>query len=230
MRTNSARALLALVFAGAFVALTPNGASATVLDFTSVPCQSQFGNVSSFTFSSNWATECNTDYTDPGSWNNSAANGAPSGIAAGNIYYDATGVTITRGAPFNLVGGLASSFLTNDGFDYTTPLSSASLLIYGYLGNTFVGSVLTTFDPTPGYVPLAGSLFGVDRLEFFSFFDQGLSAAGPDYWLIDNLNLTDVTTTVPEPGSVLMLATGLLIVGAKLRSRRRKAARSAERS
>ena len=146
-QTPILRAASALTIAFAFAIGPAAPAAASVLTFEGLACQSQFANVGEFTFSSNWVTQCDDDYA--ASWGNTI--GAPSAAtAAGNTYLDATGVTIARAAAFNLAGGLASSFLTGDTFDFVTPLSSASLLIEGYLNNVLVGSLTVNFDPGSG--------------------------------------------------------------------------------
>ena len=162
----------------------PPGALAATINFEGLGCQSPFANVGGFTFSSSWVTECDSDYLNAGTWANTT--GAPSATtAAGNTYAgDPAGVTISRSQPFNLVGGMASSFLSNDDFDFVTPLSSWNLLIEGYLNNAFVGSLAMILDPGngglgAGYHAL-GSLSGIDELRFFSTYDQALSD-GPDY-------------------------------------------------
>jgi hypothetical protein len=191
------------------------------LDFEGLACQAQFSAYEGFTFSSNWVTQCDDDYL--ATWANTS--GAPSGVtAAGNTYFgDPVGVTITRSAAFNLVGGMASAFLVNDDFDFVSPLSSWNLLVEGYLGGAFVASASVTFDPAsgglgPGYQAL-GSIMGVDELRFFSTFDQGLSG-GPDYWLVDDLEFTDAAAPVPEPATLGLL--GSALAAAALRARRRR--------
>jgi hypothetical protein len=200
-------------------------ASAATLTFDSLGCQTPFTGAGGFTFSSNWVAQCDGDYAS--TWGNTT--GAPSaGAAAGNTYADATGVTITRPLAFNLAGGMVSTFLISDGFDFVTPLSASNLLIEGYLHDAFVGRLIVNFDPDSGGLGTGyhalGSLFNVDELRFFSTFDQGL-AGGPDYWLLDNLQLTDLSTpvpTIPEPASLTLLATGGAALFARSLGRRRR--------
>ncbi|MEQ1870496.1 MAG: PEP-CTERM sorting domain-containing protein [Vicinamibacterales bacterium] len=216
------RRTVALLFL-AFIGAVP--ASASTLDFAGLGCQAQFAAFGGYAFSDGWVTECDSDYlaASPG-WNNTT--GAPSGeIAAGNTYASSGIVTITRAQPFTFVSAKASSFLTSDAFDFTTPLSSANLLIQGYLNNAFVGSVAIDFSVlSPGYTdigPLAGA---VDELRFFSASDQDPSSfAGPDYWLIDDLVLEDanVVTPVPEPSALVLVGPGLGMLSVMRRSRRR---------
>ncbi|HUQ72077.1 MAG TPA: PEP-CTERM sorting domain-containing protein [Planctomycetaceae bacterium] len=195
--------------------------SATPLDFEALTCQSSISSYEGFTFSPNWATECDADYA--ATWGNTS--GAPSSVtAAGNTYAgDSSGVTISRVLPFNLLGGLASSFLVNDDFDFVTPQSSANLLIEGYLGGAFVGSASITFDPASGGVGTGyhsiGSLFGIDELRFFSSFDQGLTG-GLDYWLVDNVDLADVDSAAPIPEPATLTLLGSALVAAALRRHR----------
>jgi hypothetical protein len=186
-------------------------ASAATLTFEGLGCQAQFTQSGGFTFSSNWVTQCDDDYG--ATWGNTT--GAPSGgTAAGNTYADTTGVTITRAQAFNLAGGMASAFLTGDDFDFVTPLSSPSLLIEGYLNQVFVGSLIVNFDPDSGGLGTGyhaiGMLANVDELRFFSSFDRAL-AGGPDYWLLDDLVLTEVTT-VPEPATLILLGMGIAVM------------------
>lgn len=206
--------------AGVLVALVglatvPDASASTILDFETAGCASAISSSGGFTFSSNWVTECDADYAS--TWGNSS--GAPSSVtAAGNSYAGGTdGVTISRSQPFDLVGGMASSFLVADGLDFLTPVSSSSLLIEGYLNGSFVQNLLVNFDPASGGVAgfqAFGGIDGINELRFFSSFEQSLSG-GPDYWLVDNLEMADSSTPVPEPSTVMLLASGLL-----LRSRR----------
>jgi hypothetical protein len=216
-RTRNSFVLFALVVASLLAA--PGGASAAVLTFEGLPCQSSFTAFDGFTFSSNWVTQCDDDYSS--SWGNSS--GAPSDVtAAGNSYVDPSqGVTIARSQAFDLIGGMASAFLANDDFDFVTPLSAASLLIEGYRAGSFVGSVTVIFDPAggaagPGYAAFGG-LAGLDELRFFSSFDQGVTS-GLDYWLIDDLELVDAA--VPEPSTLVLAACGLAAVVARARRAR----------
>jgi hypothetical protein len=205
-------------------------ASAAPLTFETLTCQSSISSYGGFTFSSNWVTECDADYAS--TWGNTS--GAPSAVtAAGNTYAGdpAVGVTITRALPFNLLGGMASSFLVNDDFDFVTPQSSADLVIEGYLGGIFVGSTSITFDPGSGGVGAGyhafGSVFGIDELRFFSSYEQGLTG-GLDYWLVDDLELTDVgsTAAVPEPATLTLLGSGLATAAIRRRRRTRSSAAS----
>lgn len=221
---------VARLFLFAFVVGAPAAASAATIDFEGLACQSTFAIVGGFTFSSSWITECDGDYEDPTAWANTT--GAPSATtAAGNTYSgDPVGVTISRAQPFNLVGGMASAFLINDDFDFTTPISSSSLLIEGYFNNAFVDSLTVIFDPAsggagPGYHAI-GSLSGINELRFFSAYDRSLSA-GPDYWLVDDLQFTDSAappSAVPEPSGIWLLGAGIsVLMAGTLRARRRVA-------
>jgi hypothetical protein len=219
----SAASILAVASLG--VLASASRSEAATLDFEGLACQTQFDVYAGFTFSSNWVTQCDDDYA--GTWLNSA--GAPSGATgAGNTYFGdpSEGVTIARATPFNLVGGMASSFLVSDDFDFVTPLSSANLVIEGYLDTMFVGSITVNFDPAngaagPGYAPIGGALMGVDELRFFSSFDQQLTG-GPDYWLVDDLELTDAAADpVPEPATMGLLGSGIAALAVRARRGRR---------
>jgi hypothetical protein len=133
------------------------------------------------------------------------------------------------------VGG---SLFTFDGLDFAavdssspTPSGSQTLLVTGLLGGSTVGSesfTLASAAPvfgSPSFYPnwttfaaTANNLAGqsIDTLRVT------LLATALSNESIDNVQLTPVATTAPEPGTILLVTTGVA-VGAAARRRRRRA-------
>lgn len=116
------------------------------------------------------------------------------------IFVTATGGTLE---PFVLTSVDVASALNN--------LPAVSLTIFGFLNNLPTGSIVINPLGT-GYTTVSGGALGtVDRLLFDGF-------GGGGGFVLDNLELN--AASVPEPGSMALLALGFAAAGARWRRRR----------
>lgn len=203
----------------AFVACA-SPARASVISFDSLACSELVGTVGDFTFNSGFGTVCAADYNAPGAGLNTVP--FPSDpVAVGNLYDPDNLVipTVTGTTPFVFNGAEVTFYTQDNAPDF---LSALSLTIVGSLGGVQQFQIVTNFADylDNNFASVAGSLAGIDTLEFFSSGLLGVDGAFQgDLWLMDNVDLE----LVPEPATLMLLGSGLSAVAALMRSRRRRA-------
>ena len=223
-RSGWGRRAAAVVMGGlvAGVMSLPERAAAATLTFDDIPaCLNTFANAGASNYgglvwSASWAVECDTNYAV--AFGNSY--GSPSGDNAAFNGFGEFGVTIDAPAntTMDFLGGMVSSWTQNDVY---TGNSSLTLQIDGYLNNVLQGSLVQFL--LPGYASLVmgdvlGTLNGVDQLIFYSD-----SPDAQHSWLLDDAQfaLHETVPEIPEPASLVLFGTGLCLVAARLRARRR---------
>ena len=160
----------------------------------------------------------------------------PSFGVIGSAYYDSfygTSITFPSqpnaafngfGVPLVTVSGAPFAF---NGADFATfvqsinsgcagmACSSSTVTVNGYLGGNLVATQTFTLTPdgTFSFFTANSGFSDVDRLDFLS---DGVAGPGR-WWLMDNFTFTRAEATVPEPSSVISLATvlGALWLGAR---------------
>ena len=123
-----------------------------------------------------------------------------------NAVYQGSGVisvTIT-GAPFSFQGADFATWLE---FNSEFSDSSTSVTVNGYLSGVLVGTDTMTLNTNGTFSFLTTNFSDVDTLTILN------SGASNKWWLMDNFTYGAVSA-VPEPSSVLLLATGLIALGA----------------
>jgi hypothetical protein len=117
-------------------------------------------------------------------------------------------VTVS-GAPFAFNGANFATFVqSNNSKCVGMACSSANITVNGYLGGHLVANQTFTLAPNGTFSFFAAnSGFGdVDTLEFLS---DGVTGTPGRWWLMDNFTFALMQAPVPEPSSVISLATVL---------------------
>ena len=158
-----------------------------------------------FTWNGGFYVEGNSAY-DSGYGN---TYGAPSGGAAYNGFGDSP-LTVNSATPFYFNG---ADFTTWAEFDAYASFSSTTVTIAAYdASSTFIGSVTATLSPT-GYNFVAGNFANVSSLVFTN--DCGTCSGL--WYMMDNFTYNASAT--PEPGTLVMLGSGLLAAAGMIRRR-----------
>jgi hypothetical protein len=121
------------------------------------------------------------------------------------------------GAPFAFNGADFASFVQSNQSQCvpSSACSSTSVTVHGFLGGNLVATQTFNLASNGSFSSFtANSGFSnVDRLDFLS---DGVPGPGR-WWLMDDLTITRAPSAVPEPSSVISLATvlGALLLGAR---------------
>ena len=188
------------------VALFAASASASTVDFNNYPDQDDW------TSSSNVISSQGLDFTSPGdglalvydgaSFEPSNGNGTPALVFSG---------TPGDGLTISLAGGGA---FTLNGFDLTiswgdSDVSDNLAVVANYAAG---GSATDTLTLGQGLQTYNLSFVDVDSVTVDALPNGG-------YWSMDNVEYNDPVTATPEPGSFLLLGSGLLALAGAVRRR-----------
>ena len=159
-----------------------------------------------FTYGGAWYAYGNVPY------DSSYANtyGAPSGAFAYNAFGDSP-VTISSSVPFTFNGVYASTWAEFDAFQ---SFSSTTLEIQGFSGATLEGTVVANLSSTSFDFISANFGHTVTSLVFTN--DCGTCSGR--WFLIDGITYNQSSTT-PEPGTMVMFGSGLLVAAGAIRRR-----------
>ncbi len=148
-----------------------------------------------------WDT--NTYVADNGYYDSGYANTVTFPSAPNAVYngFGVSSITIT-GAPFSFQG---ADFATWAGSNAEQSYSSTTVTVDGYLSSVLVGTATMTLNTDGTFSFLTANFSNVDTLTI-------LSSGSGQWWLMDNFTFNG--SAVPEPSSVLLLATGLIALGA----------------
>jgi hypothetical protein len=135
--------------------------------------------------------------------------GAPSGAFAYNAFGDSP-ITLNSSVAFTFNGADFSTFAQNNQFQ---TFSSTTIEIQGYNGSTLVGTVVANLSST-SFNFVTADFANVTSLVFTN--DCG-SCSGR-WWLMDDFTYNQGGTT-PEPGTMVMFGSGLLVAAGAIRRR-----------
>ena len=128
--------------------------------------------------------------------------GAPSGGALYNGF-GASPFMISSATPFTFNGADVSTWAE---FDSYAGFSSTTITINAYDSSMhFLGSVETTLSPT-GYTFLGANIANVSNLVIWN----DCNPCSGRWWVLDDLTYNQSNNGVPEPGTLGLMASGLL--------------------
>jgi PEP-CTERM motif len=184
------------------------------------------------------------DSFSPPVGNEVTLKGSPQTGTSGNfVALDSDFPTLPDGTTINTHPFTGTITGLNIGDTYTVTFSDAADQQVGYgngpysenltvtAGTTSKGFVLNYTDATAGDWTNGNTItFTADATtDVISFLANGAPTGIPSFVLLDNVSVTDLTTTqqsgpgtVPEPGSLALLSTGLIGLGSMVRSRFKK--------
>ncbi len=137
--------------------------------------------------------------------------GAPSGAFAYNGFGDSP-ITLSSSVPFTFNGVSASTWAE---FDQFQSFSSTTLEIQGFSGTTLEGTVVANLSSTSFNFISANFGHTVTSLVFTN--DCGTCSGR--WFLIDGLTYNQGGGTTPEPGTMVMFGSGLLVAAGAIRRR-----------
>ncbi|MGD0941770.1 MAG: PEP-CTERM sorting domain-containing protein [Terracidiphilus sp.] len=182
--------------------LFATSASASTVDFNNYPDQDDWS------FSSNVVSYQGLDFTSPSDGFLLVASG-PGSVGANGNGTAALAFSGNQGSPLTITQTGGGVFTLN-GFDmtlswYDTNTTDDVAVVANYdAGGT--ATDLLTLDQ--GFQTYSLDFVGVDSVTV-----DGLpEGAGNAYWLMDNVEYDNSASPVPEPGSFVLLGSGLLIL------------------
>lgn len=158
--------------------------------------------------------------TSPDGGNFVAADGDPSW--GGSLKQTVTGLTVgdVYSLTFNWAGAQQQGFGGNTTEHWQVSLGTDTLS---------TSTVNTPSQAFAGWQTAALSFTASSTSELLTFLAVGSPSGQPPWLLIDGINLSDTTSATPEPGSVLLVSTGVcLLVGFSRRRFRATKIRVAE--
>jgi hypothetical protein len=209
------RAVLPALASALIVAAASRPASAQVATFDDVA--SEDGPAPGYAVPglvwTNWLT-LNAD----GDIGRGAADCLVSGTSCGYNGFG-TRASITGATPFTFNSGYFMAWYNGFAGGFGAPVS---LTVNGYFGAALLGSRTVELNPH-GAQLLTFDYAGVDRVDFIPNDNQGET-----WYLADDLAFNGVTVT-PEPGSLVLLASGLVGILGLVRRRRSRSSRASYR-